>query len=191
MPRKPVSNSEQNWSRIAGQASTTSPMIKMLSCVGSAPAFRADFVVWLSGDWMDHIGITEKGGTEIVVTNEELTGKAIALIDHELMHCSVKIVGEYIDPEVLQTFREGLDDRHIETHPDIKNDKDHVLVRYIFSSKEGKPEFKMRKHDIEEFNSVVARHGKWNENVENLVDVMIEHQPTLFDQPKKSKTTAA
>ncbi len=175
----------------AGQASKTSPMTKMLSCIGSAPKHQADFVVWISGDWMDAIGITEKGGAEIVVTTDELTAKAIALIDHELMHCAAKIAGEYIDPDVLHSFREGLGDRHIETCPEIVNDKDHVLVRYEFCNTEGKPEFKIRKHDIEEFNDIIARHGAWDAKIEKMVDVMIEHQPTLFNQPKaasKKKT---
>ena len=165
----------------------------MLSSIGSAPVFQADFIVSLSGDWLDAVGATENGGAEFQVTDEETTIKAVALIDHELCHCDVKVAGEYVDPETVQTFREGLGDRHIETCPDITNKKGHVLVRYQHTDESGKLSFTKRRHDFEEFNGVIARYGVWDNSVAKMVDVMIEHQPSLFDRlaSPSSKTKTA
>ena len=96
-------------------------------------------------------------------------------------------IGEYIKDDILETFVEGLGTRYIETCHDIHNSKGHTLIRYQHADKAGRVSFKMRRHDIEEFNGVVARHGAWNSKVAKLVDVMVENQPTLFDRPAKKK----
>jgi len=169
---------------IIGKAAMSNPREKLLTTIGATVECSADFIVWLSGDYLDKVNGTEKGATEIS-TDDLGIHKVIALIDHELSHCGVKIAGEYISKDILKGFIQDLGAKHIETCEKDIDDEGRVLVRYQHTDKKGRLEFMMRKHDIEEFNGVVGRHGAWSKSMSRLVDVMIKHQPTLFDRSLK------
>jgi hypothetical protein len=126
-----------------------------------------DFIVKLSGDLLTAVGwfAGEESGAE----------KAAALIDHELMHCGVKIAGEFVEPAELATVGENLGPHHVETCDDIRDDQGRLLVRYqVWEA--GRPVWAMRRHEIEEFAGVVARWGAWDRAVGRLVDVIIERE---------------
>lgn len=177
---------ERGESISAGKAGKANAITQLLACIGSSALHRADFIVKLSGDWMDRVGFTQNGGTEVDGVDREIISKVIALIDHELCHCDVKVAGEYVGDDLREEFEKDLGDRHIETCHDDTNGKGETLIRYMHADNAGKITFKTRKHDITEFAGVIARHGAWNRNLAGMVDVMIEHQPSLFDKPKKS-----
>lgn len=164
----------------AGKASKANPQTKLLSSIGGVKSSQVDFIVWISGDYLDRVDATTEGGAEIT-TNEEGIRKVIALIDHEFSHCSVKIAGEFIKPDILEAFVQDLGIRHIQTCEDITNEKGRVLVRYQYLDKTGSLQFKMKKHDIEEFHGVIERHGAWDTKLTQMVDVLIENHATLFD----------
>jgi hypothetical protein len=81
--------------------------------------------------------------------------------------------------------------RHVETCEDITDSDDKVFVRYyVLSDKKPAPggyQFCMRKHDIEEFTSVAARHGSWERQLGRLVDVIVKAEPDLFSKQKAQK----
>jgi len=168
---------------VIGKASRANPQLKLLSRIGRGMEQMADFVVWLNGDWLDGVGATDDRGSEC-----ELGGltdglrSAIALIDHELMHCSAKIAGEFVQPDELDAFVQDLGKSHIETCKDITKPDGSVLVRYYAKNKAGGYDFKMRRHDVEEFSGVVERHGAWDRCLRRLVDVIVENGSTLFSK---------
>lgn len=170
---------------VLGKASKASGQVKVLSRIGRGLGQAADFVVWLNGDWLDACGATQEGGTvcELYEDNESLA-MAIALIDHELMHCSAKIAGEFIAADALAGFVQDLGKDHIETCQDIKRSDGAVLVRYFVKNKKGGYDFKMRKHNIEEFTAVIDRHGAWDRQLKRLIDVIVETEPDLFAAKK-------
>lgn len=45
----------------------------------------------------------------------------------------------------------------------------------------GRPAWRIRKHDVEEFQEVVARHGTWKRDVEDMVRAAMDREPNLFD----------
>jgi len=176
----------------AGKAAKADVKTKLLASIGGSALHRADFVVTISGDWTDAIGFTKEGGTDLAgAADDKVVEKVIALIDHELCHCDVKIAGEYVKDDEIKIFVEGLADRHVETCHDIHNGKGATLIRYYHTDKAARVTFKMRKHDITEFSGVIARHGAWDSRLAKMVDVMIEHQPDLFNQPKKKPAAKA
>ncbi len=134
-----------------------------------------DFIVTLSSDWLATTGYLDG--------EEEGYRKALALIDHELLHCGVKIIGSFIRPEELAQFVQNLGDSHVETCNDVQDVKTgKILVRYM-STKGKRYEWKLRKHDLEEFNGVVGRWGAWDRSVARLVDEVIKNDDTpLLDQ---------
>jgi hypothetical protein len=171
---------------VIGKAAKASGQVKVLSRIGRGLQQAADFVVWLNGDWLDGCGATTNGGTECVLDEDnEGIAKAIALIDHELMHCSAKIAGEFIEPDALDGFVQDLGKEHIETCRDITRSDGAVLVRYFVKNKKGGYDFMMRKHDVEEFTAIVDRHGSWDRGLRKLVDVIIDSGATLFSGAKK------
>ncbi len=167
---------------VCGKASPANPQTKLLSRIGRGTEQMADFVVWLSGDYLDGVDATVERGTKCTLNGlTDGLAKATALIDHELMHCSARIAGTFITPETLEGFVQDLGKDHIETCADIVREKDGaVLVRYFSKNKSGGYDFKMRKHDVEEFNGVVNRHGAWDRRLQRLVDVIVESEPSLF-----------
>lgn len=169
---------------VIGKASKANPQAKLLSRIKRKVGQAADFIIWLSGDWLDGVHATVEDGAECELTGELTDGlrKAVALIDHELSHCSAKIAGKYVDPAEVAGFVQDLGKRHIETCNDMLGEGGMILVRYYAKDPAGRYQYKMRRHDIEEFHGIVQRHGAWDLRLERLVDVIIENEPTLFSK---------
>jgi hypothetical protein len=167
---------------VIGKACKANPQMKLLSRIGRGTEQMADFVVWLNGDWLDACDATQSRGTECTLDGfTEGLAKAAALIDHELMHCSAKIAGVFVAPDLVDEFVQDFGKDYIETCTDITRSKDDaVLIRYFTKNKSGGYDFKMRKHDVEEFTGIVERHGAWDRRLQRLVDVIEELEPTLF-----------
>jgi len=127
---------------------------------------HADFVVRLSGDWLSAIGWPLEPGSDKL---------ALALIDHEPCHCGAKIAGEFVKPAELAARVEELGDDHVETCEDVKRDGD-VLVRYYSRTEAGSYRWVVRKHDVEEFQGVIERHGAWDRQLRRMVDVLVERE---------------
>jgi len=134
----------------------------------------ADFVVRLSGDWLTAIGWPLEPGSDKL---------ALPQIDHELCHCGAKIAGEFIEPDELAARIEELGEDHIETCDDVTRDgktgadgkpTKKPLVRYYSRAEAGAYRWIMRKHDVEEFDGVIERHGAWDRQLRRLVDVLVE-----------------
>lgn len=162
-----------------GKAAKPSPTGKLLSMIGKG-AEAADFVIILSGDWLQGIGIFNDA-FDVCAKDLATVGKAMALIDHELLHCGAVIAGEFTEPAKIKSFVEELGDHHIETCEDVTDDEGRQLIRYYKT--DGKNDFtwKMRKHDVEEFEGVVYRFGTWDRQLGRLVDVIKKSKPGLFD----------
>lgn len=163
----------------AGKASKSSVRDKLFTGMAGKHT-AADFVVWLSADWIK--------GIEEHLENDEATRKIVALIDHELLHCGAKVAGEFVSDDEMDNFLEGIGTRHVETCKDITNEDDEKLVRfYCLDKKISGYAWMMRKHDIEEFNGVIARHGAWTGDITQLVDVLVKQEKTLFSKSQKNK----
>ena len=170
----------KNGERIkAGSAAIPSATGKLLSRMGEDAA-AADFVVTLSGDWLRSIGIMDD---EFKMLDADVgkVFRAIALIDHELSHCSPKISGEYIDPKMQAVYIKSLSGRLIEVRKDVTNDDGDELVRFYAINKKNKFDWQIRKHDVTEFNGTVARFGAWDSQIGRFVDEIKKSQPGLFD----------
>lgn len=165
---------------VIGKASKANLKEKILSCIGGDNKMTADFVVVLNGDWLHAVHMTDDDGVSLDIATDEAKRSTIALIDHELCHCSAKIAGEFVAQNKLDDFIKELGERFIEKCSDITNEKDEVMVRYYFADKMGAVIFKMRRHDLEEFTGVVERHGAWDNSVKRFVDVIVKSEPTLF-----------
>jgi len=143
-----------------------------------------DFLVKLSGDWLSTAGYHD-GTTEGLC-------KAVALLDHELLHCGVRIAGEFVGRKELATRVENLGQRHVETCDDVQDDDGRILVRYQVLDSAGHFVWKMRRHDLEEFCGVVGRWGAWDRSVGRMVDVLVERdQAPLFDGDGPAAAQAA
>jgi hypothetical protein len=178
-----------------GKAGKARSLDRLLSSVrindeGDAPTpYRAhyehaDFIVRLSGDWLDAIGWS-------MGLDESKAGEKVrALIDHELCHCGAKIAGEFVKPDKLAAMVEGLGDDHIETCPDCKRNGA-VLVRYHWRGEAGGYAWIIRKHDVEEFHGVIERHGAWASQLKKMVDVLVEREdlPLLREAAGKTAET--
>lgn len=155
---------------VIGKAAKANHKDKLLSAIGVKQSKQADFIVWVSGDWLD------------LCDAEEAEEKAVALIDHELMHCGAKIAGQFIDPDDLDEYVESLGKQHIETCSDIEDEEGNILVRFYHLDKSGHMTWQMRGHDIEEFNSVIERHGTWKRDLCRLIDVIVKTEKDLFSK---------
>jgi len=162
---------------VIGRAAKASPRDKLLAAIGVKTENQPDFVVWLSGDYLDGIGATDKGEC---TDNEEALKTVVALIDHELLHCGAKIAGAFVKDGLLDGYVQELDKLHIETCTDVASPDGAILVRF-YSMKDNKYTFMMRKHDIEEFHGVAGRHGPWDRQLGRLIDVLNETEKTLFN----------
>lgn len=170
----------------AGHAKRAGAMIKFLAGLGLAGSEKPDFIIFLDGDYLDHTGATTERGRKSTVDGLGLN-KVLALIDHELLHCGAKITGEFVHPSEFGGFVQDLGTRHIETCEDIKRDSDgSVLVRYYQTDDNGYI-FTIRKHDIEEFQGVIKRHGAKDRELGRLIDNLIISEPTLFEKAKANK----
>ena len=165
----------------AGKASKANPQLKLLSAIGMDTDHQADFVVWLSHDCIERLCSLDDDGVEVRLEDVDGICKIFALIEHELLHCSAKIAGEFVAADNLEAFVEEMGERHIETCKDVAGEAG-TLVRYYFLDKQGRYVFKIRKHDVEEFQGVVERHGAWARSLGRLIDVLVESQKDLFSK---------
>ena len=134
-----------------------------------APLPGFDFIVKLSGDWLTRAGY--------FAGEESGIRKALALIDHELSHCAVKIAGEFVDRGRLAGMVKDLGEFHLETCDDIKDDKNRILVRYqVCDVTSGKKQYawKLQMHDLEEFCGVAQRWGAWYRELGRLTDILVQ-----------------
>lgn len=105
----------------------------------------ADFVLAFNADRWSALSPPERAG----------------LVDHELAHCGVTIAGKYVAQKNLAGFVDGLGADHIETCPETTDEKGRVLVRYRRRNEEsGRLAWRIRKHDVEEFEAVLGRWGR-------------------------------
>lgn len=163
-----------------GKAKMAGEWVKLLTAVDKKVA-AVNFVITLSGEWLRMIGLMDN---DFKVCAEDIAtiSQAMSLLDHELLHCGAKIAGQFISKKNMPDFIKGLGGRHIETCDDIEcPDSGDKLVRY-YEIKDKKFIWKMRKHDIQEFNGIVSRWGKCNRQIGRLVDVIKESQPSLFEK---------
>lgn len=172
--------------RRIGYAAKAKLREKFLSRYGNSIIDAIDFVIWLDGDWLAETGGAINRGHDIKADNPEGIRKVIGLLDHELLHCGAKIAGEFVAKEDVGQYVSDLGMRHIETiADDSRNDPDEVLVRYYCVNKDKKHIWKIRKHDIEEFEGAIKRNGKWNDSIDRAVDVLIELNESLFSKAGK------
>ncbi len=156
-----------------GKATKAKPRDKVLARL-AGDKVEMDFVITLAGDWLDTLNL---------MTEEGLKSLA-GLIDHELCHCGAKMAGEFVHIDSVDGYVEELGKgRHAETCKDVKNADGFVLVRY-YHTKNGNYQFCIRRHEVEEFNGVAARHGPHTRELGRLIDVLIDSKDTLFTQTK-------
>lgn len=108
----------------------------------------------------------------------------LGLLDHELMHCAATIAGKYVPGSKLTAFVKALGKDHLETCDGVTDEHGRVLVRFRKRKGDVKPgdpgyfdqplQWRVRKHDVEEFVNVFERWGRWTPNLARMVDVMEE-----------------
>lgn len=150
----------------------------------------ADFVVKLSGDWLQRaIAATGADGDDPAAARP-----ALALIDHELLHCGARIAGEFVPLDELDARKMQLGADLVEVCDDFERGSGEdrsVLVRWYHRDKAGRYQWCMRKHDVEEFEGVARRHGAWDRQLAHLVDVLVEDGQEQETKPKrKGRKTA-
>lgn len=163
-----------------GKAARASGMVRFLSGLGLASlatAEPADFVVWLSGVWLEDHGW--RSGVR-APTGLGSRRAIAALMLHELCHCGARVAGTFIDEAGLDGFVQSLGLRYIETRTEIRDEEGAVLVRY-YDVRDGAYVWQIRHHDVEEFYEVIERFGAWDQAMNRLVDVVHELEP-LFQQ---------
>lgn len=148
-----------------GKCKKASPKDKVLAALGLKAGSLLSFVITVSGDW--YALIENARGTPAA------QARMIALIDHELSHAGAKIAGKFVPRDILGGFVQDLGKDHVETCEGIEDDDGHVLVRFFHRTKgDRKLTWTIRKHDVEEFPPVLARHGVYTDNLARMVDVL-------------------
>ena len=178
---KKVANAER---LTIGTAARASGKDKVLGAIGSSEKMAPDFIVTLSGDWLMGKGIIPEDDSVAVnkELNEEQTTSVLGLIDHELSHCGAETEGEYVADGNMKIFIEQREDLYIETCENTVDDDGKILIRYYRVDKACKYIFKVRVHDIQEFNGTVARYGKYSTASARFVDVIKKSEKTLFSK---------
>jgi hypothetical protein len=131
-----------------------------VSKVQHACGTMAHFVLTINGDWFA----------------TATTGQKLALIDHELSHCGVKLSRQLVDVEHVAELEHMA--RNDEGHGDIYvatlsySAQQSVLVTWDVSKGVVQPE--VRKHDLEEFRGVVERWGLWKSDVKAFGETIAE-----------------
>lgn len=169
---------------LGGKGVKATPQMRLMSRIGRGLKVPADFVVWINQAWMEYIHAVEKDADGVwrLCRDAEPLRKVFALLDHELCHCGAKITGEYIEPGEVDDVVQDLGPRHLSTEWQITNEDGGVLVRSYKKPEVGEYVFCGRKHDLEEFNGVICRHGAWSRNLQVLVDEIAARSPLpLFD----------
>jgi len=144
------------------KAARTSPVVTYLSA-------GADFVLTLNGDQWPQMPKAAR----------------LALLDHELSHCGVTISYKHVPEATLAAFVERLGELHVETRTDDRDSDGAPLVRWIKTA-DGKPVWRIRRHDVECFAGVVRRWGLWLPSLGALAAAMDEHATAgggLFAEP--------
>jgi len=150
-----------------GKAKTAAEFLRLLTADGPRRQ-AADFIVRLNADaWPD-------------LTSEQ----KLALMDHELSHCAATVAGRMVPAGVrLSQFVAALGEDHVETCHDVCSEHgERILVRYRKRTGEAKPgtedypgqplQWRIRKHDVEEFVAVAGRWGGWSPDLRRIIDVM-------------------
>ena len=158
-----------DWISI-GKATRARPRDRVLARLAGEKV-EMDFVITLAGDWIDTLNLLTEEGLKAL-------GGAI---DHELCHCGAKIAGEFVNGGQLDEYVADLGKRHVETCDDVVNDDGFVLVRF-YHTKDGDYQFCIRRHEIEEFNGVVRRHGPHTRPLARMVDCIVKSDDGLFAQ---------
>lgn len=177
-----------------GKAQRANPMVKLLTQPPPPPAPPqgdntpepsasdpvvelfgrcADFVLRLSGDWLD-MRLDEEAGPDALAQGRRAV---LALIDHELMHCSAKVAGKLypsVDQARLQAGGHGKDFLEVVEVAQPDGQGPAGLLLWYHRGDDGRLRFKIRRHDLEEFQSIIRRHGAWKMDVEQFCDVLIE-----------------
>jgi hypothetical protein len=159
-----------------GKAAKANPIVKLV-CGRAA----ADFIITLSGDILDFLGCTTSGGKSWAggAGGDEKEKDALAMLDHEMLHCGAKTHGIFIERSDLKKAIEDLGTKYIETCEDIVRESDDaVLVRYYLVKERGY-EFCSRKHDIQEFRGVIQRWGMWTNMLKCFAGAITEEEPLL------------
>jgi len=154
-------------------------------CLGQAR--RAAPLVALLGERPDFVILLTRETWEAAAPR-----KRLALLDHELTHCAVTIAGKFVSPAKLEAFVAQLGKRHIET-TNITDDKDRTLVRYVKTDADGRPRWRIRHHDVEEFYDVLGRWGAWDAAAARLIDLLEkpdDGQMPLFDDGEANRQAA-
>jgi hypothetical protein len=111
--------------------------------------------------------------------------RRLALLDHELSHCSTPTIGVVVPAEKVDEEIEkhrcpelGLDDPLVARGPWGDGDDQRVLLVLYDLSKYGRPV--VRKHDVEEFAAVAGRWGPWTHDLAVMCDEMRRYEAGLF-----------
>lgn len=91
------------------------------------------------------------------------------------------------DTDVLdEQGREIILDHEL-SHAQVERDKDGQVVK----DEDGRPKWRLRRHDVEEFHQIVSRHGAWTHTLEEFASVALDRkQAPLLAQQEKKRTTA-
>ncbi len=164
-----------------GRAKKTSRLLRLLAGSFAAKAeglIAADFIVTVNADWWDDAADEDR----------------LALLDHELTHCAATIAGRFVPAAKLEGFIKAVGRDHIETVDERTDEKGRSLVRYRRRRGEKKPgargyrrqplAWRIRKHDVETFVSVLARWGGSTSMHRPLLDVLdpAEETTPLLDK---------
>jgi len=113
-----------------------------------------------------------------------------ALLDHQLTHCGVTIAGKYLVEKRVSDFVEELGKDLVEVDDDYRDEQGRVLVRYRKRTEDGKYAWRIRKHEVETFTSIVTRWGGWSPPLREVIDELEKDDPQLriaWDAPNASR----
>jgi hypothetical protein len=80
------------------------------------------------------------------------------------------------DDRVTAAQKRALLDHEL-CHLRVKTDKDGILER----DESGRVVYRVRKHDLEEFNEIVKRHGMWKADIEAFVRALPKQLPPAYE----------
>jgi putative metallopeptidase len=84
------------------------------------------------------------------------------------------------DAQVNDSQRKALLDHELE-HATVRFDREGEPLR----DERGRVVYRMRKHDIEEFRSVIARNGMYKRDLQDFAEIVLRKQKSLIDHDKK------
>jgi len=158
---KTVADQNENAAGCFARVIKAGPKDRFFACLmrDAKPESAPDFIIIFSGNALDAEGITSDGGHACPLLEVDYH-KALSIIDHELLHCGAKTVADYASPSEIHDFIKDLGLRYIKTLNEFKRDSDGaVLVVYYVTDNNGYI-YNIRKHDVQEFQGVIERHGE-------------------------------